>query len=590
MEFEEANIVLTREQVAAALYKHPMLPALMRGKLEQYKDVQLPSVVPRYGVLSQMFAAFTTEAETKDDHLRSRLQRAFDAHDMTVSANAITYKSGEVSHALVPRRAYWVEDATTTLPLKCHIADAISYMYTPAATMTSVTIENNFRKAVEGPAVPMFSRSIGMPEGWKHGDAIANSALQYSKLTDVTMVKAGALLHSVYQPLITSKLKTKEQLFLSIKTSTGDGLVPLPFKPLVIEETDMEKAWMFLSKHRQARGEDNKWISPLTSGYYIGGLPKPIANVFYQVVDIIHAAHMAKVSIIMFEYVPHSSVPTSLAANGFVVLIPSKNYMKFALPETKNVVPPGVYPYYRSGALEIARNLYLRIYSPPSIRPVITKLKVDFDVRGLSSLDGMALDDGPSMTWVFLQPDLRNYKVTYEPSVHAHAGHVIALSRVDAMSWDLKLLTRRFTAANGFKTWYPIAQARFIEFDKQRYKFVNLAIRSSVVIRVRELNKKKTQSLFGAILDMEEPLGEDLLVDIPYVSKLFDTVQIERVARPKIVTPAAGFVAKPMIEYIKMVPELSEEKEELDYDLIEDKGASDDVLVQALYTAALTDY
>jgi len=543
MDFSENTVALTREQVLAGLYHNPLTPSDMKKLFESYKDTPIPVDMPSFSILSRRYHSMAHDREQKKEHLTKKLERIFDTRDVTVTPTSLVYKD-EKTVQLAHRRGYFVEDVKSVEPILCYIADALAYMYTPPTEIRGMSIANNFANDPKGVGLPVLTETMPYSDGWKGSYAQENSELQYNRLDLSRAYPAAEFLQRVYAPL--SQVQSPQTLFVQA-TNNQNKVLPVPFRPSVIESSDFDKAWRFLGIHRGVRSEDGKWLSPMTSGYYFGGLTRPLANVFYQVADILHVLRIHGLGAVVFDFRPHQGVSMSLAVNGIVVLVPNNVYDTTAIAlRPDKTLQPGVYPYYTGDVIPLAREHYLRVMSFPDSRPVVKKNSVDYPDSSLRCVERMLNCLGLSMAWLSLQPKLQEINMQYFPSVHAHAGHVLAVSGTKIPSqYSLKQLLNRMTVANGFKTWFPISRTRFLEFDATRYKFENQGIANSMIMRLRAEKTSKFLD-FGPVMDVSD-LEVDLTIPV-FTTLLFSNavpIKVVPVVPPPVKMLASAVAAVP---------------------------------------------
>jgi len=375
------------------------------------------------------------------------------------------------------------------------VSDAMSYVYTSATPGTTPICESNFRAGNPSAAIPVIKTPQPFNSDWQKSKAYENSIATYDKLSlnKTVVFQAQARLVEILKEA--APKKDVEQFMDPPSVYVGptimkDGKVQIaiakPFIPGVQHMKNISDVYRYLSVHRMARGEDNKWISPLTSGYYYGSMTRSMDKLIWKVADVLHVLRLLNLSAVYFMELPSMSICQSLAANGVIVFTLTSGPITspFVLKEDKSILPGT----YRLRSLHELNFDYLVV--PPSLsstRPVYKVSGVIFpdEEKYMDYLsDIVTTIKGKVLATCFLTPRLLNCReAILIPSIHAHAGHVLALFGVSNIRepLDRGLLVDRICTSNIFKTWFPLSRTRFYEYDFLAYKFSNFALQNMVL-------------------------------------------------------------------------------------------------------------
>jgi len=511
MDFSElTKTSVTDEQLCRLMYDHPFTAPHVKLILARYKDVAVTGITMSYGELSRRFDAVQVRVINETKHIRDQTANIYGTSDVLIapaSSIAVNVDTQERTN-LEYKRGYWTDSNDQYEIMSSVASEMVAYMYTPASKDKLVNpVKNNFRDCNLKHSLPKCSLSAPLPEDWVASDVMKNMRLQQETLTPQTMLPAMDMIirnmKSVTDEKGLDKISIPVKNVKNTYWNTSKDYIPrvmIPFVPPITSTTDVEQMWRYLQLHRQFRGEDNRWLSQMTAGYYYGVMPKPVELVFWQVADIIHVLRMYNLSIVAFLEEPNSGVSRSLAASGYVVFVKTvKCYSVEVHVDEGGCYLPGVYRVPSTHTVKQA----LMILPQQSSRPVITGKTMSYPKETASMVKIYASKAYPTMAWVFLDDVIDQFSnVKLQPSLHAHAGHAILLmgpmiASIEGVSKTT--LMDRCSASNCFKTWFPFTRTRFLEFDLHRYKFVNLAIKGTFTIRMRELSKVRKTDEYGTI-------------------------------------------------------------------------------------------
>jgi len=542
MNFDELPTDYTDEEILGMVGRSPFVSDLERVKLAEYAAKPCTKPNLPFSILSRLYNLIKIKEADTASHLQDKFVAKIACGDAVITAAGVVVHSLDGQTSFTPSRGYMIKEEDSKLVVQCHIADALAYMYTPASDdkMKSLTIANNFATTNPKSATPLITQSCPRPEHWVSSNAITNSRTQYLALKTSTAV-AGAtkFMQSIYK-----SAPYMEKAFRDIKLKGGkDMTIPNLFLPPLLNLTDTDLAWRLLSVHRQVRAEDNSWVSPMTSGYYLGGFNRALDKVLWQLSDVLSVLRLTTCTCVYFQVAINSIIATSLAANGYVVLVSTSNVYTEALPLADNVVPPGVYPYSVRNPIP-DKTLVVTGFSVD--RPVVTTTEVKYPANQDMSLKAFMKCSGTIMTWAFLTPAVISSTCVLLPSMHAHAGHVVLYqSDKEALKTaTATLLINRFAVANIIKTWFPLSRVRFLELDVKRYKIQFLSLTQRMTLRLRPPSVKKYE-VFGELendFDIDTTAEDEVVKNF---SSLFEDMPLVTVGR-----------APPVIFQTSMMPQV----------------------------------
>jgi len=503
MYFDELPTNVPDEELMIQMAQHPFCNPIDAEFLLPWKDKKRTMPELPFGTLNRLFHALRHRCVANAEHLQQRFVSACALGEASVSPAAVTVRVAGVTERFEPARGYMVKPAETSAVLRNHVADVLSYVYTPPSKEGIVgVLRSNFaavKPSVAIPVITMESRGYD-PKLWKASDASHNAVVQVSLMKDSAAL-GGAIrgLKEMYKPFAG---EYEGKLFRTMAIGNKKVEVPIPFLPRTICIKDVSLAWRFLSVHRQARAEDGKWISPMTSGYYLGGFNRAMDRAFWVLTDVLSTFREVKASSVYFVNKPNAVVAASLAANKIPVFVASPEVVCSKVAVDKdNCALPGVYTIYLTTPVPEGA---LIVYDSPKERPVIKQKEIVYPTVLDETLRGLAEMKGLIMTWAFLTPTLYQHKCVVRPSAHVHAGHAIAIFGTEAVeSVSLEKLTQRFAVANIVKTWFPIARTRFYEVDLVKFGIRLTALQAEMVMRFRSVSDKK-YTVFGQYEDEPE--------------------------------------------------------------------------------------
>jgi len=542
MEFDDAPAELTDEQVLAYMANSQLQPLRVQEALKEYKDKFYPKTYT-FAQMNARYRAIKSNFVATQQHLRVQAADRANESEMLIKSNAVVYQVDSKEVTAEVRRGMLVENGQAVEVLKGVVSDALSYLYTPQTKhQVSSVVPSNFTNGVVKAGLPCIKSTTSVnPEEWKVTDAMVNSAGLYKQFADQrNLAKA---LGRVREALLTTGIPEK-LLF----TDHHGSPIPLSFAPQHPIINTEELSYRVLDVHRKMRGTDDRWLSPLTAGYYLFSMSRPMDRTAWETMDILGIVREQDVSSITVIGKTTLKMTTmqSLAAAGYPVFVRTDSLVRTPIPTNKDgTVPPGVYTQFYRDTIVFKT---LLVYPPAANQIVVTNdkatpIKIDDKVEQHAQ-EFISLTKEhkyPSVTWTFLRNKLQEYPVTLRPSTHAHAMHVLMVmnSKIDYASWDLPTLFQRGVCANVYKTWFPLSRFRFLEADVRIFGFRNSAIfLGGLRIRMRPSITKKTMDYFGSLKMMELTVQkEDIAFELPVSFNL--TVPVVQAVAPPVVLPQA---------------------------------------------------
>jgi len=533
MYFDELPTDYTDEEILGMVGRSPFVSDMERVKLAEYAAKPCAKPNLPFSVLSRLYNVIKIKEADTASHLQDKFVTKVACGDAVISAASVVVHTPDGQTTFTPSRGYMIKEEDSKLVVQCHIADALAYMYTPASEdkLKSMSIANNFANTNPKAATPLITQSCPRPEQWVSSNAMTNSRTQYLALkTSTAIAGATKFMQSIYK-----SAPYMDKAFRDIKLRGGkDMTIPNLFLPPLLNLTDTDLAWRLLSVHRQVRAEDNSWVSPMTSGYYLGGFNRALDKVLWQLSDVLSVLRSTTCTCVYFQVAINSIVATSLAANGYVVLVSTSNVYTEALPLTNDVVPPGVYPYSIRNPIP-DKTLVVAGFSVD--RPVVTTTEVKYPINQEMALKAFMKCSGTIMAWAFLTPVITSSTCVLLPSMHAHAGHVVLYqSDKEALkTTSVTLLMNRFAVANIVKTWFPLSRVRFLELDVKRYKIQFLSLTQRMLLRQRPPSVKKYE-VFGELendFDIDMTTEDEIVKNFSSVFE--DMPQVTVVRAPPVI-------------------------------------------------------
>jgi len=190
MDFSDYTSSLSREQVLAALYFHPMTPPRIRETFANFRHIELPSDIPKFSILSRMYSEYELDEPRVRVHLSQKLDHILDTYEVEFSQNAISYESGDIETVLNYDSGYFLDDPASLDSIMCHVSDALSYMYTPSEEVQELVVSNVFESTIPGACLPLFTETMPWPGVWQPVRPRYNSQVQLSQLKDESLFDA----------------------------------------------------------------------------------------------------------------------------------------------------------------------------------------------------------------------------------------------------------------------------------------------------------------------------------------------------------------------------------------------------------------
>lgn len=462
------------------------VPAVRFAKTYKFTDSNY--VAKTHPVVGEAVARvsmyLSTQKSPEASHPADQLEIASTVDTLTVGPSAITV--GAESRSIIA--GYAVREDSQEVVARAQIADTISMTYT-TRTVDHMISNWTTKSAIALPYYPWLS----VPEiaGWKAGSALENSRLVMKSLP----AKADAL---KLQARFCSKIKEDNPLraivrdtgcqfkpYVSFPNGNAGYLAVSP-PPFVTSKVTYARAYSILSKHREARGEDSTYLSPLTSGYYWCSSPRSLDRTFRWVQDSMTALQAYGSSAVVLIGNVKTSCIYSLNANKITTFaINGAMNVESAKSLTRNKKGAVVFGHRHYVVADIAmlrgiRNL-VWYFESGSSTPTLTgtALKTNFsDVKDSLCRAESTYAAGKWYSFVHLSDDLegeakkKGWGISY--SAHPHSGLcVVTRDRAGKYLYDPATAAQRIVNANICKTLYPYHRHNFSRTDSSAYK-VNL--------------------------------------------------------------------------------------------------------------------
>jgi len=502
--------------------------SIERNILKDYAGKPFPLGMTYYAARAA-FIRYSRQALAMDPYPADRLDAALKVGKVLIAPTSVTYGDGEASVVEPISRGYMLPKDKAAEAIKAHVADAFAYTFTPNTTIgQSGTIVSNFEKVAPTTLLPKVSATVVSPGDWKASQAVDNARTSFktfvskpneffrgSRLMCDAIKTAAVSVNKDLEDKMTRDAVSPVKVAGATVLKNGKETIVLPrsFIPKFCKNEDTDVAWLLCARARQFRGEDGRWISPLSVGYYSLSMTRSTYRVYYETADVLHVLRKFRRTSLVVEMNAGLSyhVCTSIAANGYPVYIESNN-VPTDLVREKGIVKAGVYHVRPKNKMIGDRSLLVTKITTTK-RAITSRNDVryeeDYSVedwmrkRELTELGYIV------MAYMFIAPQILAAS-PYEWSVHAHAGHVLSLHLPaddgDAMSARLcsdegmrEKTIERFTNANIAKTWFPYSRAPFYLVDSGRYGFVNLGLHQGLCLNTSVQSKTNNQLYLGEI-------------------------------------------------------------------------------------------
>lgn len=491
------------DQYIAVLLAHPLCPATIRRSFVDHKTAAPPGVT-----YQEAFNRFQAHVQSKREagHPVATVAAVVAEHPVIVTPSAISVvKPASTVQTHEYARGYYVPATKRAQSISAAVADAYAYTYTPIQTVPKdAMLSSNFQADRRAAGVPLISTVTRVGESFKASDSLHNAEAVFEQLKVKDGLAKGMVMVA---PVISALISEGHQVSGPIVVANGKKIQgPGVFVPKAKRCPDAATMYQVIALHRTARGEDRKWLSPLTAGYYLGAMPRQMETVWWRAVDILETARRINVRIIVFENPASALLYRTLAANGLIVVYLSYAAVDYLSPKeararimscmkvvsahgdmsavdcVKLVTEPIPVPPHTVSA----------IYDIPEVMVVMEGIKATTVYANkttkqtpefIASKKVVETKRRPTMVWWPIADFVFEYAHKVQghiyPSVHAHSGsliavfHVVEKQKLDVH--DLPWYASRCVTANVYKTYYPYAHTRFLEADNRVFKYVNSA-------------------------------------------------------------------------------------------------------------------
>jgi len=489
---------LTYEEAITVIVHNKMTDLLIRSCFASYLEQQ-PRKDVSYSEAMRVFRQHASAEITDNAYPPHVVNTAASVAPITITPTAITVKLDNHQKELKYNSGSYVTIGTTASPsLRSHVADAIAYVYTPREKLTTVaTVQSNFGKVSNADAL------IGIPQiatATNVHIAVWSTNAQKNAETVYTATKAPAALAqyaSLTKPIATQLAENNK-----VQSVSSAGYLTLYKQGAKTKSTD-EEAYKILNIHRAYRGEDAKFVSSLTSAYYMGGLSRSLVMPYMYVVDIGYVATSLNATCVILDPTFSPVVARSLASSGLrTILMTTVGSALYTKSEIQDWAQTNNGTYL---ALDVSQKvmptgaLHVRMGQKASHQYKTTGVVETTTMAGVKSLFA-ALPGTHVMTWWGITKPMLAYCSTSSymvmDSIHVHAGHMIVVKSKTALDlpkqYDHKRHIGRFITSNVYKTHFPLSHMRFYELDCQVFKYNNPFI-NQVILNLGITRKEKVE-------------------------------------------------------------------------------------------------
>lgn len=518
----------TLDDAISVLLMSPFCPPLIKSHYASHTKAAVPGL--SYSVALQIFRAETKKQTTGSGHPIAVLKAHVLEKPVAVTPTAVVVATVPLT-TLAYQRGYFVDNANANksrlVAAKAQVADMLAYTYTPPQAIDkSLVCDSNFSSNNTAIGVPHVSGSRTMTDRFKARQSEDNAMLIYSQIqTPDLWVKSLDAVTPILRDLTVQGYSAQQNITLQEKTVVA----PKVYTPLPKTCPTAEMAYKVLDRHRVARGEDRKWLSPLTSGYYIGALPRLVEEVWWRLADIMHVAQNIKAGVLMLGTGITKVVAKSLAENGYVVFYYAATPIDSLTKEERDIQLKNILvakkgaclPYSTLEAASVLERVDLYVDVGLKASATFSNKIITETTDWKRSWHALSASKANWMTWWGVTDAVlavaKDNKLGVEKSVHAHSGQIIVVRAVampagwtSVAAYTGTAHYSRMVTANIFKTHFPYSKRRFLEVDIAKYNFTNTAI-AKIVINMAIERKVKVELQLG---DDTLPGQEEELPDL----------------------------------------------------------------------------
>lgn len=557
MEYKPATeINYNIKDAAHCLRKDAFLPAHLKDLVKSVviPDTYHPDLTITRGYAIQMIVShISTELSNFENHPRTAIEKAVATFPTRVTPVSVSYGETEME----VRNSFMVpadEKLSSEVALKSHLADIVSYAYTPNSKSLKGSLIANFTESK--PLVfPKIGHTKDSLDPWTE-KSLDNSAGLFKLMSsnqDMLTLSDKITREIRNQPgmaLAFMDLQLPKNAPIgTVKQGKRYTSVPSKFVPpeITTDNKTLDYAYQMMTISRRARGTDKDHISPLTTGYYWMTCTRQVNSLFCEASDILNVMIRSKKSILVHDFLS-PNVASTLAANGMVVvkvvstlvtsadapvIVTAPNGIKTVQPgvyEVRSVSVLGQMPFLRyvKFGTEIQPNISKKgatVYSPDSLYD-----KVDTYMTNTKE---------SVMFLAYACP--RIFKIAkgkVYPSIRAHSGHVVITNfDMDFVPMTLEMQSQRMVSANMAKTWFPFSRYPFFVRDQTRFgiQFMPFMTDTGVILQNFVASSRKKSIAFEVTPAQPDKSLRPYMVDwgVTKLADLPEAPQIE--AGPELV-------------------------------------------------------
>lgn len=499
----------TFEQALQVILAHPLCDPIIKHSYPHVTGGVVQGLT--YATALQIFRTESKRQTTGSGHPTVVLVSHATEHTIRVTPGAIVVNAKKPV-TLKYRRGYFVDavhdKVSRVIAAKAHTADMLAYTFTPNTPIdASHTCDSNFSKDQTSIGIPLVPGSRKMADTFKTRDAAGNGYKIFQQLQTQTNWVWGL---QAVEPLTASLVSQGHDAQTLSKIGPTAVKIPKPYAPVPKACGSADLAYKVLDRHRGARGEDKKWLSPLTSGYYVGAMPRAIEEVWWRAADIFHVAVSMSARNLVLGPGLGLNLARTLAANGLIVFYVANAAIDFLTEEDRvkqiqslSIGAGACLPYSVTDAGKVLEQAELYVDVGLKAATTFANKIVTETAAWNKSIASLITRQFNWMTWWGVTPEIlkraKQEKLGVEYSVHAHSGQALFIRMTKGpASWtaDTSYAESRYygrmVTANVYKTHFPFSRTRFLEVDVQKYKFQNLAV-AGLTLNLAITRKQKVE-------------------------------------------------------------------------------------------------
>jgi len=528
----------TLDDALCVMLQHPLCDQIIKQTYFDHPKRIVPGL--SFGAAMTIFRTQVRKQATGSGHPTAVLSAHATEHPITITPNVIQVaKTAPVN--LVYQRGYFVDETNQNtsrlVACKAHVADMLAYTFTPSKAIDATNVcESNFSKGNVAVGIPHIDGSRRMSPDFKARDGAGNGFKIFAQVKGPNEW-LGAL--QATMPLTDSLVQQKFEAQADTVILKQTVKAPRVYTPPVKLCPSADFAYRALNLHRGVRGEDKKWLSPLTSGYYLGSMPRAIEDIWWRVADIVHVAKSIGAKILVLGASFGLYTARSVAVNGYIVFYMASSSADDPTEEEKKLqqtrLDEGIgthIPYSNLDMVKVLAHAHLYVDVGIKASHSFASKTIVETPEWKRHMQSLVSRSYPWMTWwgvtdIVLKEAAAN-KIGVEFSVHAHSGHALFVRSIkQPVHWldDAAYLGPRhygrMVTANVYKTHFPYSRRRFYEVDIRKYNFKSLSIPKLIlalnITRKPKVELTLTDDVEGMVHDDEDQLPDfsDLPLDRP---------------------------------------------------------------------------